>query len=72
MRRSVPAPTTASSPSPERKEHMRELEMDLLMAVRSVNKARAALDAVASMDQTLHQAITIAIAANAHVPMAIN
>uniref|UniRef100_A0A0D3FJW3 Uncharacterized protein n=1 Tax=Oryza barthii TaxID=65489 RepID=A0A0D3FJW3_9ORYZ len=44
--------------SPERNEHMGELEVSLLMATRYADKALAAVDmvrdAVESMDQTLH------------------
>uniref|UniRef100_A0A0E0KF40 Uncharacterized protein n=1 Tax=Oryza punctata TaxID=4537 RepID=A0A0E0KF40_ORYPU len=54
--------------SPERNDHMAELEMNLLMATRYANKALGAVDivrdAVESMDQTLHHAI-----ANAHIPI---
>ncbi|BAS84728.1 Os03g0419300 [Oryza sativa Japonica Group] len=53
--------------SPERNEHMGELQVSLLMATRYADKALAAVDmvrdAVESMDQTLHQAI-----GNAHIP----
>lgn len=53
--------------SPERNEHMGELQVSLLMATRYADKALAAVDmvrdAVESMDQTLHQAI-----GNSHIP----
>ncbi|KAF0922449.1 hypothetical protein E2562_036565 [Oryza meyeriana var. granulata] len=57
--------------SPERNEHMRGLEMNLLVAIKYVNKALVALntvrDAVVLMDQILHQVI-----GNIYIPMAMN
>uniref|UniRef100_J3LPV2 Uncharacterized protein n=1 Tax=Oryza brachyantha TaxID=4533 RepID=J3LPV2_ORYBR len=55
--------------SPERREHMRKLEMSLLVAIKYVDKAIVALDivrdAVALKGQILHQVIGNG---NAHVP----